>query len=496
MEQLGLLLSMVLVAVLLIWVLYQRRQVQRYREMNQRIQKEKESVINLMDNIGERMTSKIDLNETLEVIAQYVVDATRAESGAIFLINDQEQTLRAEVVVGLFPPLFEDSDIPAAKHKYLAENIRNHKIKIGEGIIGLVARQDEPLLITDAEADPRVPRAASQLFPIHSMVLCPLRVRGRNLGVLVIVNKQGGAIFDSRDTFLLNGLADQAAVTVELVKLHAVLADQQRLEQELEIARGFQGMLLPKQCPKIPGYEFSALSNAALVVGGDFYDFFPVSPDHLGIVIGDVSGKGIPGALIMAMVRSVLRAEARDTLSPKTVLRRVNERVLADTKDAVYVTMTYGILDTTNQRFRFARAGHEPTLLRHEGSDSQARMIQPEGAAVGLVPPEIFDRIEEAEVQLEPGDMVLLYTDGAVEAVDSANEEYGRDRLIKRFTEKAEASPTELLDTLSADIDQFAKGIPQHDDITLVAFQVCHEKAEEAGLQEAHPIEAPEKQMA
>lgn len=465
-------LTLILTALCWTLLIYQRRQIQRFKDIGERIQKEKEAVLSLMDIIGERTTRTLDVEETLDIIAQYVVEETRAESGAIFLLDDVEHTLQARVVVGLFPPLFDDVEVSISGNKYQADVIRKHKIKAGEGLIGSMLKREKPLLITDAEADPRVPRLASKAFSVHTMVLCPMRVRGRELGVIVIVNKQGEAIFNSHDMFLLQALADQAAITVDIVKLYDVLARQQKLEQELNIAREFQRMLLPRKLPQVPGFEFSALNNSALSVGGDFYDFFHIDSDHLAIVIGDVSGKGIPGALIMTMVRSTIRAEARETYSPKEVLRRVNERVLADTKESVFVTMTYGILDFSTRRFRFARAGHEPTLLRRGSDAAEISVLQPEGMALGLVPSEVFNIIEDMELQLDPGDTVLLYTDGVVEAVNMDSEEYSRQRLIEDFARHAELPAAELIDVISGDISRFAHGIPQHDDITLVAFTV------------------------
>ena len=179
----------------------------------------------------------------------------------------------------------------------------------------------------------------------------------------------------------------------------------------------------------------------------------------------------------MAMVRSVIRAEARDILSPKDALRRVNERVLADTKESVFVTVTFGVLDIPNQRFRFVRAGHEPTLLRREDIHAEIGVMRPQGMAVGLVPSETFGMIREAEIQLEPGDTVLLYTDGAVDAVNASSEEYGRKRLIDFLAEQQSQPPSELIYSLVEDVHQFSRGIPQHDDITLVAFRVMPKSA-------------------
>ena len=464
--------TLIVLAALVLWILHQRRQIQRFREETERIRHENEAVIALMDNVGERMTRKINLDETLEVIVQFFVEATKAESGAIFLLDEVEQILQAHVIVGEFPPMFDDPEIAAARGDELNEKIRMHRIRVDEGIIGTVAQQESPLLIADAEADPRIPRLDPDLHPLHSLLLCPFRARGRSLGVLVMVNKQGDALFDEHDTHLLKTLADQAAITVDLVKLHDLLGEQRRLEQELEIAREFQTMLLPRQCPDIEGYEFGALNESALTVGGDFYDFFPIDEGHWGIVIGDVSGKGIPGSLIMAMVRSIIRAEAGKTLSPREALRRANERIRADTQDSVFVTIIYGVLDTWRGRFRFVRAGHEPMLLRHEdGAENEISVIRPEGMAVGLMPQEIFDHVEEVDIELRAGDTVLLYTDGVIESVNDSADEYGRERLIRRFSENAGSAPAELLKGLQNDIHEFASGVPQHDDITMVAFR-------------------------
>lgn len=490
MENLAFILPTVVASGLACWVIFQRRQVQAGREESRRAVQEKEAVIALMDNIGERMTRKIDLDETLEVIGQYVVGATRAESGAIFLLDERDEALRARVIVGRFPPLFEDEEIRNASRDYPARKIKARRVKLGEGIIGTVAQLDRPVLITDAEADPRIPRTAAKFFPVHSMVFCPLRVRGKCLGVIAIVNKHGDAIFDSRDKILLQGLADQAAISVDLVKLYDVLAEQQRLDQELALAQDFQRMLLPHALPQLEAYEFSAVNKTARVVGGDFYDFFPVDQDHLGIVIGDVSGKGVPASLIMAMVRSILRAEARDTFSPKEVLRRVNEGVKADTKESVFVTITYGILDVSNDRLRFARAGHEPVLLRRGDPEPGVSSYQPEGMAVGLVPSDIFNLIEEMEVQLVPGDMVLLYTDGVVESLNPSSDEYGRERLIELLGKTQARSAEDLIRRLEEDVRKFAKGTQQHDDITLVALRM---KPVPQGTEDPEAEEMPRK---
>jgi len=456
----------------LAWINILRRETRRLHALVRQAQLEQEAVLSFIDKIGEKITSDIDLDETLDIIARYIVNATQAESGAIFLVNEEEQTLQARVVVGPFPLLHESQEHVLTKPKYLTEKIKKDPIKIGEGIVGQVAEQGEPLLVTDAKTDPRVPHHASMLSEVDTIMLCPLRVREEVLGVLVVVNKQGEEQFNDRNVALLQVLADQAAVTTDLVKLYDVLSKQKRLEQELKVAYEFQKMLLPRKFPCLPGYELHAMSEAATVVGGDYFDFFEVDEDSLGLVIADVSGKGIPGALIMAMVRAVLRAEARGNLSPKEVLSRVNERILSDTKENVFITMTYGILNYRTGVLRFIRAGHEPLLIFGAHGGGKVTQLAPEGIALGLVDDEIFDHNEQLEIQLHPGEIVLLYTDGVIEAMDKASSEYSRERLITKMEAVGDGSAKGLIEAVVEDIHQFTLGNPQHDDITMLAIRV------------------------
>ncbi len=461
--------ALLVAAALGLWVADLRRQLALSRSHTRQAQKEQEAVLTLIDRIGEKITSKIDLDETLHIINEYIVQATRSESGAIFVLGD-DNLLQARVIHGPFPPLHKFRDEEIRLDPYPAERMLADRIEPGEGILGLVLEQGEPLLIADPEADPRFPRNPRLLAQVRSLILCPLRVRGNVLGVFVVVNKHGELSFDSRDLALLQALADQAAVTVDLVNLYDVLTEQQRLEQELSIAHDFQRMLLPRTFPRIEGFELFATSEPATIVGGDYFDFFEIDDDHLGLVIADVSGKGIPGALIMAMVRAVLRAEARTSLSPREVLCRVNDHMLQDTRENVFITLIYAILCKSTRRLRFVRAGHEPLLIL--GAGGRVRQYDPDGIAIGLVGPDIFSCNEEMELDLDEGDAVVCYTDGVVEAMDQGSTEYGRERLVRRLGTVRGRSAQALVESITDDIHQFTLGIPQHDDLTMLALCV------------------------
>ncbi len=456
---------------LILMVSHHLRQMSRLKEKVQQANNEKDAVLTLIDKLGEKITSKIDLDETLVILTEYIIHATHAESGAVFLVNADKKTLNACVVQGPFPILRESQDYVMSKPKNLTERIRKDPIRMGEGIVGHVAEIGEARLITDAEADPLVPHHASLSNSLRSLMICPLRVRDEVLGVFAIVNKTDGSIFDDRDLDLLQALSDQAAVTVDLVKLYDVLNRQQRLEHELSVAHEFQKMLLPNEFPELSEYDIHAFSEAATTVGGDFFDFFRVDEEHWGLAVADVAGKGIPGALIMAMTRAVLRAESRDTLSPSTVLKRVNERVRVDTKDSVFITLTYGILNIRTARLTFVRAGHEPMVVMN-ANEGRFELIKPEGIALGLVSGELFSCIEEHEMSLGKGDAILLYTDGVVEAMNQKSEEYGRDRLMALLRSMNCVTAKNLVEDVIEDIHQFTRGIPQHDDITLLALRV------------------------
>lgn len=471
---------LLIIAALVFWIASLRRREAQLLQLIEKTQRERKATLAFLNRLGERLTTtNIALEPTLEIITEFIIDATEAEAGAAFLVDEAEKTVSARVVQGMFPPLTPTTNYVLTKQKFIEQRLRSEKIALGQGLIGKVAETGLPALVADAERDPRVPQPPKDFPRIRSIMAAPLRARGKISGVLAVVNKRSGTAFTQEDYDLLVALADQAASTVEFVKLHDEFVKKQRIEQELAVAHEFQRMLLPKTCPEVPGFRVAAFSKPALEVGGDYYDFFFIDEErrYLGIVIADVSGKGIPGALIMAMVRAVLRAEARGKLSPREVLLRTNERTYEDTKENVFVTMIYGILDTKERVLRFARAGHEPVVVVNRQTQ-QVRLYSPDGIALGMVENELFATTEELTVRLEPGDVVTLYTDGVVEAMDENNNEYGQQRFLDLLLAHREDPADAIIEKVVGDIESFSRGFPQHDDITIVAFEVLGEAAQ------------------
>lgn len=476
---------LIIIAGLVLWLV---RAVGREKELLHKLEKrkrEREAVYRFLDVFGNRLTTgTFSVEPALEILASFVAEQTDAEAVAAFLVNPEERTLSARVIHGVFPPLMHSTGYVLTKQKYLTDRVKREKIPLGEGIVGYVAESAEPVLIKDAALDPRVPKIESPVVAIRTMMVAPLVAHGKTLGVLAVVNKRGVGAFQPEELELLVTLADQAASSVELVRLYDEMAEKQRLEQELKVAHDIQQMLLPDSSPQPDGFSIAAFSGPALEVGGDYYDFIWVddAKRYLGIAIADVSGKGIPGALIMAVVRCTMRANAPGNLSPRDVLIRVNERVYADTRENVFVTITYGILDTIEHKFRFARAGHEPLVTI--GQKGDIVLTSPLGMAMGLVGSDMFEVLEEETIDLSDGDTAVFYTDGVVEAMDPTDNEYGQNRFFDLIAANRNLTPTEIIKKTLEDVKTFTKGHPQHDDITLVAIRVGMEESPDASIEQ------------
>ncbi|HTN70171.1 MAG TPA: PP2C family protein-serine/threonine phosphatase [Methylomirabilota bacterium] len=254
-----------------------------------------------------------------------------------------------------------------------------------------------------------------------------------------------------------------------VLKQVAQLERLSMLEHELAIAGEIQNGMLPRSIPRLEGYEFGAKTIPAKFVGGDFFDFIPLGNDSLGIAVGDVSGKGVPAALFMAMARSLLRAEAHPGRSPKEVLQAVNRHLVSMNEKEMFVTILFGILNRTTQRFQYARAGHETPILL-DGQGSIKRLPKGHGHALGL-----FDEIalDEQKVQLSRGNMMLLYSDGITEATNRYNESFGFDRVGRTLIGLTQRSAQMICDKLMSTVSEHQRDSLQHDDMTVIVVRAA-----------------------
>ncbi|MEN6395834.1 MAG: SpoIIE family protein phosphatase [Methanoregula sp.] len=250
-------------------------------------------------------------------------------------------------------------------------------------------------------------------------------------------------------------------------ELQRTTAEKERFAKELEIAKGIQQSFLPDAPPKISGVEIAAKNVPALEVGGDFYDFIPLGKDRWGLVIADVSGKGVPAALFMALSRTLIRASTLANADPAVAIGHANQLICEDSKTSMFVTLFYAILDSRAMTLNYVNAGHNPPLLL-KGTSSDVVLLKAKGIALGVT--DDVD-LQSVRVDLRPSDILVLYTDGVTEAINDREEEFGEERLFHIIMENRALTADEILEKILAGITVFAGDRPQHDDITLMVLR-------------------------
>ncbi|MBC8162158.1 MAG: SpoIIE family protein phosphatase [Roseiflexaceae bacterium] len=327
-----------------------------------------------------------------------------------------------------------------------------------------------------------LPSAALDALPqmlaaqgFHGHMAKEVLMGGAPVGLLML-NTRGPRQFTEEDAQLLAILANQAAQAFDRERLQQEVNERRRLERELDIAREIQASFLPDCCPSVPGYDIAAFYRAARQIGGDFYDFITLDGAEdddgrrrLGVVIADVTDKGVPAALFMALSRTVLRATALGSRrrAPAEVLAFANKLILADSRAGLFVTTFYGVLDPQTGAFTYANGGHNYPLLYHAAT-GEVEPLQALGLVLGVMPD---PRFEERRVTLAPGDVLCLYTDGVTEAMNSRRQLFEEHRLIDVLRASHQLPAEQIIERILAAVARFTAGAPQTDDITLVIIK-------------------------
>ena len=336
---------------------------------------------------------------------------------------------------------------------------------LGEGIVGWVARHGRLLNVGDVtQSELYIPDDPRLLSATRSEIAVALKLEDEVLGVLDVQSAEPNG-FSQEDEFILVALADAVALAIDNARLYASAIEQQRLSTELQVAREIQVGFLPEHLPTRPGYEFAARWEPAREIGGDFYDFIPLQDERLGLVIADVADKGIPAALYMALSRTTMRLVSAREASPATALQRVNTAILDTTYSDLFVTMFYMVLDPKAHLVRYASGGHGLALLVREGEIIDLRS---RGMALGILPK---ITIEEHWRQLQPHDVIILYTDGVTDAVNADMEEYGKERFYARIRALWGRSAAEMAAGIHEDVRAWKGDAPRYDDCTLVIIR-------------------------
>jgi phosphoserine phosphatase RsbU/P len=410
--------------------------------------------LSLLYHLSQTFNSSLDLDEVLNHVMDEVILALKAERGFIMLRDDQ-----GELVFRTARGIDQNT-------------IQDPNFQISRSVVDQVARSGQPVLTSDALQDDRLSMRESVVaLGLRSLLCVPLQVKQETMGVIYVDNRFQIGIFTPDDLELLKAIAVNAAIAIENARLYQVAVEKGRMERELQLAYKVQSSLMPAEIPFREGWDFAAKWQPATQVAGDFYDFIFLNGTRIGVVIADVTDKGMPAALYMAFSRSILRANVNHTSSPSEAVTESNRMICAESTYGYFVTLLYASLDLSTGDLTYVNGGHVPALFvknSQKVSDYKIHKLMPTGIPLGI---DAERNYQENIICIDKGDFVVLYSDGITEAIDHHEREYGSQRLEKVLQEMGNSSAKEIIEAIVADLMKFTNGQEPSDDITIVVVK-------------------------
>jgi phosphoserine phosphatase RsbU/P len=466
----------VLTIVGLVIVLYcQRRSLKRAALKFRELEQEEQRMFTFLHDLG----LAIEHDPSSAVLSRIIVDGidkvVTARGGAIYHLTAEADFLTPSYISEDCPPLIgvPDEILEKAKRdpRALESHIRLSRVRADAGILGHCLDVGEPIWVENVRNHPAFKDAPARYADDVSALLAPLRHAHKDLGVLVVARRHEDGQFTPNDFAVFRSAAEQSSFAIGNARIHREANEKRAYESELNNAREVQRILLPQQDPVVKGFRISGTNLPARIISGDYYDYIDLEDKKFGIVIADVSGKGVPAGLLMAMCRSSLRSLAEGGTSPSQVMAAVNRQLFPDIREDMFISMAYSILDTATGTLTLSRAGHDPALLFRKET-GKVEILRSPGLALGIDDGAVFERItQDLEVELKCGDCVLFYTDGVKEAMDVNEEEFGMERMSETFRRAAPLGAEAILNRMQEDLKSFTGEGPQMDDITLVAIE-------------------------
>src|SRR5882762_11563694 len=451
-----------LTACLAGWVVTWQRQRVRIRQLErskEEIQIEETLVFDFLHGLGEAFTETIRAADLHRLIVEGASRVLDAQGGALYMMERAGGKLAPAYISKGCPPFI---DVPTHILQQAASNsaalegyLRLQAIPPGEGIIGRVWQTREPVLLTDLANAPELAGLRGTSLGAASVMVTPLLYGKQNMGVLALGNGPSSPSFTPSDFVVFKSIAEQSAFALYNAIIYSEANEKKRLDHDLEIAREIQRSLLPDESPVIAGFEIAGINLPARQISGDYFDYIRVDDHRLGVAIADVSGKGVPASLIMAISRRVLRSQAPHNPSPSAVLRAVNRQLYPDIKEDMFISLAYLVLDPESGSVTMARAGHDaPLLYRH--TKASVEPVKPPGMVLGIDSGSVFDRItNDFALPFERDDCLVLYTDGVTEALDAKGDEFGVERLSQSIRESAANGASGIVRRLIDDLRSF-----------------------------------------
>ncbi|NIT60486.1 MAG: SpoIIE family protein phosphatase [Aliifodinibius sp.] len=407
--------------------------------------------LSILNEIATAIGSTLGLNQIIDLVVQKCVKHLEVEQAVVMLLSEPENN-------SPFRTMARKADTTTQILPY----------RLDTQLTGWMLKHQKPLVVNDLQNDDRFQGTVDKETPIRSLLSVPLLSKGRMIGIITAFNKKTEEDFTAEDQRLLAIIATQSAQTIENARL---LEEEQallRMREEMRMAYEIQIKLLPDMPPQLNGYDIASKSIPAKDVGGDYFDFIPIegNPKQLAFCLGDVTGKGIGAALLMANLQATIRSQTLMSHSPKECMSNSNRLIFENTDPQTFVTMFYGILDTQNHTLLYCNAGHDHPFLFEAGKPPD--QLKTGGVVLGFITEYAY---EEGSISLEPGSRLILYSDGITEAKNVDEEEFGEKRLQQVVTQNERLSSAELVDKIIDAVRYHSGDVPQADDMTLLVVK-------------------------
>jgi sigma-B regulation protein RsbU (phosphoserine phosphatase) len=408
----------------------------------------------LLLEMSQQISRTFDLQETLDHLLDSLRSVLDYDAAGIFVLNrnvPSDARRGANLIAGMATVGFE-----------LDPEHGDPMLRSGKGIVGHVIRTGETVVAPDVMRNEWYiqGRAATR-----SEIAVPIVSNNEVIGALNLESDRLGA-FSTADAELLGAFAVAAAISIEKAVLHRQVVEKHLLEHQLKIARQVQASLLPAEAPRIEGYDIDGLNVPAWDIGGDYFDYFPLGRDRLGLAIADVSGKGVPAALLMATFRASLRSEVRKNRPMPAIIQELHDTLAESMDTSHFVSAVYGVLDTQAGTFSYINCGHDAPILLHARGDHE--LLHATRPALGMFG---GAAIEPSIVGLDRGDTLLMYTDGVIELTDANLTSFGQPRLERVLADAADRRAADIIASLVAATRAFSGRDRYDDDFTLLVVK-------------------------
>ncbi len=432
-------------------------------------------IVNLLDEAAHSLKENTGVDSFVETFTDYSARSLRSQSAAFFHYDKSKRTVKAVAVSGLFPTLFKASDklldIVASSPDKLKDYLLHKEFPLAVTPFGEAITEQHVIVFNKKDLQKRL---VATIGECQSMMIIPVTTDAI-FGVLVVANKAKNKEFKKDDIHLAVGMSETAGITISQLLSLREIQEKRKIDSQLKTASLIQKHLLPQTVPHSEKFDIATFYKPAQQIGGDYFDFIDVDDEHIGIVIADVSGKGYAAGLVMATARSLFSVMSRGNLSPSTVLCELNKYLVKLIPEEMFISVTYAILNKNTRKITWTRAGHEPIICSSVGKAPKI-LDGGNGMVVGMMEGEAFKQtLSDETYSLEPGDVVLFYTDGVTEANGPEKDEFGMNRLVAAMRTVTKMSAQHAIDLIVHKLKRFVHDEPPYDDMSLVLVRVIPE---------------------